>query len=230
MKRSALDSIIVVTIYHSKADADMKNQTIHHCSPQARYRNAFSSVSHNALSLATCKSSLVYGMPPSCTESSCNPNDSSCLVATIRAVLLVTGVCHATELVLSSELTTELPIRSYELLAHIDHHLARRDGAVSLDTDHHLGDVGMSHCTLSGTSLLCHWCEGVMDLPLYPAIRTWGACLRCSLRRLPRVWSSLSRMKSEVLDMPVWSLSVLIRSLKGGWVFPVVPYQQKASP
>lgn len=41
-----------------------------------------------------------------------------------------------------------------------------------------------------------------MNIPLYPAIRTWGACFRCSLRRLPRVWSSLSKMKSDVLDMP----------------------------
>lgn len=57
----------------------------------------------------------------------------------------MSGVCHTTQLVLSSELATELPIRSYELLAHIDHDLARGDSAICLDTDHDLGDVGMGH-------------------------------------------------------------------------------------
>lgn len=41
-----------------------------------------------------------------------------------------------------------------------------------------------------------------MGLLLYPAIMTWGCILRCSVTRLPMVWSSFLIRKSEQLDMP----------------------------
>lgn len=40
------------------------------------------------------------------------------------------------------------------------------------------------------------------DVLLYPAMSTFLCILRCSERRLPRVWSSFFRTKSEVLDIP----------------------------
>lgn len=64
----------------------------------------------------------------------------------IGLVVLVASRGHAAQLILSSELATEVPICSHELLAHIDEDLPRCDAAVCLDADHDLGHVRMSHC------------------------------------------------------------------------------------
>ncbi len=68
------------------------------------------------------------------------------LYPAICAVLLVTGICHAAQLVLSGELAAELTVRSDELLAHVDHDLARRHSTVRLEADHDLRDIRMGHC------------------------------------------------------------------------------------
>lgn len=64
----------------------------------------------------------------------------------VGLVVLVASRGHAAQLVLSSELATEVPVCSHELLAHVDENLPRRDAAVGLDTDHDLGHVRVGHC------------------------------------------------------------------------------------
>ena len=72
-----------------------------------------------------------------------------------------------------------------------------------------------SVCTLMNNSGTLGWATiqpvlddcSVLDLNdyvrLYPAMWTLGCILMCSERRLPRVWSSFFKTKSDVFDMPL---------------------------
>jgi len=71
--------------------------------------------------------------------------------ATVRRTLLLTllllllaGSNHAAKLVLAGELSTELAVRSNELLAGLDHGLLRRDRTVRLNSNQNLRHIRVS--------------------------------------------------------------------------------------
>lgn len=143
---------------------------------------------------------------------------------TIHAVCATVGrrTCgsHAAKLVLAGELATELGKVGNEVLADLEHGLLGGDLAVRLDADEKLRHVRVGNCLETQTcqperlDFLPSTSSTVLrksdiDLLLYPAIRTLGCFFRCSETRLPRVWSSFFRVKSEQFDMPDIHLSAL---------------------
>lgn len=128
------------------------------------------------------------------------------VVGIVASLLALVGELAKRQFLL--ELAAEGAVLGDQVAADLTECLARGHRAIGLDANQDLRDIRVSNFRQKVSFLVPYRSRGSKvpgeesRLLLYPAMRTWGSILRCSLIRLPMVWSSFNRRKSDVLDMP----------------------------